>query len=68
MINNLTTYCYVEVEGEVQEFPFQALEIVTVDKLPIMEGKKSESPMAYLNDDKALLEARSPHDGWGKWI
>ena len=68
MINNLTTYLYVEVEGEVQEFPFQALEIVTVDKFPVVEGKKSEAPMASLKDDKALIEARSPHNGWGKLI
>ena len=33
-----------------------------------MEGKKSEAPMASLKDAKALIEARSPHDGWGKLI
>ena len=46
--------------------PFQAMEIVSVDKLPVMEGKKYEAPMASLNDAKAIMEARSPHDGWEK--
>ena len=50
VINNLTTYRYVEVEGEVQELPFQALEIVTVHKLPIVECKKSEIPLTSLKD------------------
>ena len=68
MINNLTTYRYVEVEGEVQELPFQALEIVTVDKFPVVECKKSEIPLASLKDAKALIEARPPHDSWGKLI
>ena len=42
VINNLTTYCYVEVDGEVEEFPFQALEIVLDDKFLVMESKKYE--------------------------
>ena len=55
MINNLTTYRYVEVEGEVQELPFQAPEIVTVDKVPVVERKKSEIPLASLKDAKVDL-------------
>ena len=48
--------------------PFQALEIVTVDKIPVMECKKTEIPLASLKDAKALIEARPPHDSWGKLI
>ena len=31
VVNNVTTYHYVEVDGEVYETPFQALEMVSVD-------------------------------------
>ncbi|XP_058764021.1 uncharacterized protein LOC131637455 [Vicia villosa] len=69
VINNLTTYRYVEVEGEVQETPFQALEIVSVDRLPVVENKRGPgAPLSSLNDAKAFLEAGVPHGPWGKLI
>ena len=69
VVNNVTTYRYVEVDGEVYETPFQALEIVSVDRLPVVkEEKKPDAPLSSLSDAKALLEAGIPHDGWGKVI
>ncbi|XP_058787550.1 uncharacterized protein LOC131661907 [Vicia villosa] len=69
VINNLTTYCYVEVEGEVQETPFQALEIVSIDRLPVVESKREPgAPLSSLNDAKAFLEAGVPQGAWGKLI
>ncbi|XP_058764547.1 uncharacterized protein LOC131638004 [Vicia villosa] len=69
VINNLTTYRYVEVEREVHETPFQALEIVSVDRFPVVENKKEPgAPLSSLNDAKAFLEAGVPHGAWGKLI
>ena len=69
IVNNATTYSYVEVEGEIHETPFQALEIVSVDRFPVVkEEKKSEAPLSSLIDAKALVEAGIPHGGWGKIV
>ena len=69
IVNNTTTYSYVEVEGEIHETPFQALEIVSVDRIPVVKDeKKSEAPLSSLIDAKALVEAGVPHGGWGKVV
>ena len=58
VINNVTSFRYVEVDGEVHETPFQALEIIFVDRVPTMleTTKKSGVPMVSLRDDKAIME------------
>ncbi|XP_058726007.1 uncharacterized protein LOC131597320 [Vicia villosa] len=69
VINNLTMHHYVEGDREMHETPFQALEIVSVDRFPVFEGKKkSEVPLSSLSHAKALLEAGVPRDAWGKVI
>lgn len=62
MVSQLSSYKYVEVEGEVHETPCQAFEAVQVVNIP---QKKQVVTMTSLKDAKAVIEAGHP-EGWGR--
>ena len=70
VINNVTSFRYVEVDGEVHETPFQALEIVSVDRVPTMleNTQKYGVPLVSLRDAKAIVESGVSNGDWGKVI
>lgn len=65
LVSHLSTFRYVEVEGEVHETPFQAFEVVQVVNIPCPEVKKSEMSLSSLKVVKAMIEAGHP-EGWGR--
>lgn len=62
MVSQLSSYKYVEVEGEVHETPCQAFEAVQVVNMP---QKKKVVTMSSLKDVKVVVEAGHP-EGWGR--
>ena len=58
------------MDREVHETPFQALEIISIDRVPVVleTKKKSRVPMASLKDAKAIVDSRIPNEDWGKVI
>lgn len=62
MVSQLSSYKYVEVEGEVHETPCQAFEAMQVVNIPT---KKQVVTMSSLKDAKAVVEAVHP-EGWGR--
>ena len=65
MVSHLTSFRYVEVEGEIHETPFQAFETVQVIKAPRPEVKKTEVSISSWKDAKTVVEAGHP-EGWGR--
>ena len=66
IVSNLTSFLYVEVEGEIHETPFQAFKTVHAVNIPPLEQKKkSETIMSSLKDAKAVVEGGNP-EGWGQ--
>ena len=60
------SFCYVEVEGEIHETPFQAFEIVhTVNIPPLVQKRKLETFMPSLKDARVVVENGNP-EGWGQ--
>ena len=42
VVNSVTSFHYVEVDGEIHETPFQVLEIISIDRVPtVLEEKKN---------------------------
>ena len=70
VINNVTSFHYVEVDGEVHETPFQAMEIIFIGRVPVvLETKKKYGvPMASLKDSMAIMELVIPNEDRGKVI
>lgn len=62
MVSQLSSYKYVEVEGEVHETPCQAFEAVQVVNIP---QKRQVVTMTSLKDAKAVVKAGHP-EGWGR--
>ena len=63
---HLTSFQYMEVEGEVHENSFQAFEIVQTFNIPPPERKKKlETSLTSLKDAQALVEV-GHSEGWGK--
>ena len=65
MVSHLTSFRYVEVEGEIHETPFQAFETVQVIKAPRPEVKKTEVSISSWKDARAVVEPGHP-EGWGR--
>ena len=65
LVSHLTSFCYVEVEGEIRETLFQAFETVHVVNFPPPEQKrKPETVMSSLKDSKSVVEG-GKSEGWG---
>lgn len=62
-MSHLSSFCYVEVEGEIHETPFQAFEVVQVIKAPQSEENKLVVQMSSLKDAKAVVDVGHP-EGW----
>ena len=63
-MSHLTSFCYVEVEGEIHETPFQAFETVhTINIPPPVQKRKLETSMSSLKDARAVVENGNP-EGW----
>lgn len=65
MVSHLSSFRYIEVEGEVHETPCQAFEAVQVVNVPHPEVKKPLVSMSSLKYAKAVVEAGHPV-GWGR--
>lgn len=65
MVSHMSTFRYVEVEGEVHETPFQAFEAVQMINIPYPKVKKPEVSMSSLKDVKEIIEA-SHQEGRGR--
>lgn len=65
VVSHLSTFRYVEIEGEVHETQCQAFEAVQVVNIPYPEEKKSLVSMSSWKDAKAVVEAGHPV-GWGR--
>lgn len=64
MVSQLSSYQYVEIEGEVHETPCQAFEAVQVVNIPHPDTKKLPVSMSSFRDVRAVVEAGHPI-GWG---
>ena len=61
IVSHLTSFRYVEVEGEIHETPFQAFETVHAVNFPPPEQKKKpEIVMSSLKDVRAVVEDGDP--------
>lgn len=62
LVNQLSSFRYIEVGGEIHKTPFQAFKIVNMIMAPLRsEGsKKSEFLMSSLKDAKTLVKAGHP--------
>ena len=66
IVSHLTSFRYVEVEGEIHETPFQAFETVHAVNFPPPEQKrKPETVMSSLKDARAVVENGNPKC-WGQ--
>ena len=65
IMSDLTSFRYVEVEGEIHETPFQAFETVHAVNFPPSEQKrKPGTVMSSIRDARAVVE-NDNHEGWG---
>lgn len=60
MVSHLTSFRYLEVEGEVHETPFQVFEVVQMITTPHFEDKKPAVSMSSLKDVSAVVENGHP--------
>ena len=67
MVSHLTSFRYVEVEGEIIETPFQAFEAVNTVKTPRSQVVKSEAPIVSLKDAQVAIETGGSSK-WGQMI
>ena len=67
-VSNLSTFQYIEIEGEVHETPFQALETIQVVKTPCQEVYKAKVSMTSYKQDQATMESGHPEDWVEFWI
>lgn len=62
---HLSSFHYIDVDDEIVETPFQALEVVSVVEVqPVTEHHKSEPLMASWKGAKAIVEDINA-EGWG---
>ncbi|XP_058726220.1 uncharacterized protein LOC131597546 [Vicia villosa] len=54
IVSHLSSFRYVEIEGEIHKTPFQAFEAVNAVKTPLCELKKPETFMSFLKDHRWL--------------
>lgn len=64
MVSHLTSYQYIEVEGEVHETQFQAFEAVQMIKTSRSKDKRLAVSMSSFKDAIAVVENAHP-EGWG---
>ncbi|XP_058729317.1 uncharacterized protein LOC131601500 isoform X2 [Vicia villosa] len=67
IVSHLSSFQYVEIEGEIHETPFQAFEAVNAVKTPLCELKKPETIMSSLKDAQVVVET-GKSEGWGQMI
>ncbi|XP_050877043.1 uncharacterized protein LOC127080791 [Lathyrus oleraceus] len=69
MVSHLTSFRYVEGEGEMREVPFQSFEVINVEMVcPTKdESKDYESPMESLKDALTIIKDGHPQ-GWGRLL
>lgn len=68
LVSHLTSFRYIDVEGEIIETPFQSFEavnVLTVQQVP--ESPNPELSMASWKGAKAIIETGNAQ-GWGKLI
>lgn len=67
-VSHLTSFRYIEVDGEITETPFQSLEVVNAMTIQqTSESPKSEPSMASWQGAKTIIENGNAQ-GWGKVI
>lgn len=68
LVSHLTSFRYIEVDGEITETPFQSLEVVNVMVIQqTSETPKSGPSMASWQGDKVIMESENAQD-WGKVV
>ncbi|XP_050895879.1 uncharacterized protein LOC127102567 [Lathyrus oleraceus] len=68
LVSHLTSFRYIEVDGEITETPFQSLEVVNMMAVQkTLETPKSGPSMASWQGAKAVMESESAQD-WGKVV
>ncbi|XP_050878617.1 uncharacterized protein LOC127082421 [Lathyrus oleraceus] len=69
VVSHLTSFRYVEGEGEIREVPFQSFEVINVEMVcPARdESKDAEYPMASLKDALTIIKDGHPQ-GWGRLL
>lgn len=62
LVNQLSSFRYVEMDGEIHETPFQAFEIANVlmNSLNRRTSRKPELPMSSLKDAQTIIQAGHP--------
>lgn len=67
LVSQISSFWYVEVDGEIHETPFQAFEIANMLMNPLngRTSKKFELPMSSLKDAQTIIKAGHPK-GWGR--
>lgn len=65
MVSHLTSFKYIDLDGEVHETPFQAFEEVKMIKTPRSEDKKPAISMSSVKDARVVVENGHP-EGWGR--
>ncbi|XP_050890447.1 uncharacterized protein LOC127095858 [Lathyrus oleraceus] len=68
LVSHLTSFRYIEVDGEITETPFQSLEVVNMMAVQkTLETPKSGPSMASWQGAKAVIESENAQD-WGKVV
>ncbi|XP_050896908.1 uncharacterized protein LOC127103720 [Lathyrus oleraceus] len=68
LVSHLTSFQYIEVDGEITETPFQYLEVVNMMVVQqTLETPKSGPSMASWQGAKAVMERENAQD-WGKVV
>ncbi|XP_050889483.1 uncharacterized protein LOC127094733 [Lathyrus oleraceus] len=68
LVSHLTSFRYIEVDGEITETPFQSLEVVNMMAVQqTLETPKSRPSMASWQGAKVVMESESAQD-WGKVV
>lgn len=68
LVSHLTSFRYIDIEGETIETPFQYLEVVNVFTVHYMSKlPKLELSMTYLEGAKVIIEIGNAQ-GWGKLV
>ncbi|XP_050875850.1 uncharacterized protein LOC127079506 [Lathyrus oleraceus] len=68
LVSHLTSFRYIEVDGEITETPFQSLEVVNMMAVQqTLETPKSGPSMASWQGAKAVMESENAQD-WGKVV
>ncbi|XP_050908987.1 uncharacterized protein LOC127122740 [Lathyrus oleraceus] len=68
LVSHLTSFWYIEVDGEITETPFQSLEVVNMIAIQqTLDTSKSGPSMASWQGAKAVMESENAQD-WGKVV